>query len=187
MQTRSREGRSGNDRATVGRTTSPFGDSLREFVLHSLSKRGARPAYETFPAGTSSPAGRSVKETLELQQLGEHWACLRVNKGQDMPHFPRLSGGFSPQQLGLLLLAHCLGLVLGEQMRSTPGHNGFPREQAIEPHRQVHSQLLAHAYRSSGALHISSLNSAVPFHSDFEVSTPWTQCPSHRLPMQEAL
>jgi hypothetical protein len=29
-----------------------------EFVLHSLSERGARPAYETFPAGTSSPAGR---------------------------------------------------------------------------------------------------------------------------------
>jgi hypothetical protein len=36
----------------------PPGDSLREFVLHSLSKRGARPAYETFPAGPSSPAGR---------------------------------------------------------------------------------------------------------------------------------
>jgi hypothetical protein len=36
----------------------PSGDSLREFVLHSLRLQGARPAYETFPAGTSSPAGR---------------------------------------------------------------------------------------------------------------------------------
>ena len=37
-----------------------------EFVLHSLSKRGARPAYETFPTRRSSPAGRSVTETLRL-------------------------------------------------------------------------------------------------------------------------
>ncbi len=29
----------------------PSGDSLREFVLHSLNPKGARPAYETFPCG----------------------------------------------------------------------------------------------------------------------------------------
>ena len=65
MQTRSREGRSerrpGNGRS---HNKPPSGDSLREFVLHSLSKRGARPAYETFPSGTSSPAGRYRKERL---------------------------------------------------------------------------------------------------------------------------
>ena len=71
MQTRSRVGRSGSDQATVGRTTSPFGDSLREFVLHSLSERGARPAYETFPAGTSSPAGSYLKCRLKLRAIGE--------------------------------------------------------------------------------------------------------------------
>ncbi len=51
-------GGSGSDAATGGRTTSPFGDSLREFVLHSLNAKGARPAYETFPTKTSSPSER---------------------------------------------------------------------------------------------------------------------------------
>jgi hypothetical protein len=103
----------------------PTGDSLREFVLHSLNARGARPAYETFPAGTSSPAGRSVKETLELKQLGEHSACLHVNKGLDIPHFPTLSTGSNPQQFGLLLLVHRLRPVQGEQRRPTLSRSGF--------------------------------------------------------------
>ena len=50
---RGRGGASG-DQATVGRTTSPFGDSFG--VCSPLPKLlGARPAYETCPAGTSSP------------------------------------------------------------------------------------------------------------------------------------
>ena len=54
----------------------PSGDSLREFVLHSLSERGARPAYETFPAGTSSPAGRYVKCVLPHGNLSESRASI---------------------------------------------------------------------------------------------------------------
>jgi hypothetical protein len=53
-QTRSEVVSSRSDQATVGRTTSPFGDSYG--VCSPLPKLlGARPAYETCPPGTSSP------------------------------------------------------------------------------------------------------------------------------------
>ena len=67
----------------------PTGDSLREFVLHSLNAKGTRPAHETFPAGTSSPAGRYVQCPLPLRTLGASLSLSNSLKRMPFAHAAR--------------------------------------------------------------------------------------------------
>jgi hypothetical protein len=105
MQTRSREGRSDSDRATVGRTTSPFGDSFG--VCSPLpQRRGSAACLRDIPCGnvvsrwtfgerdSPNPADWHGLEHHWLSKLGVglHWLNLVVFQLQ----------GFRTQYLNLV-------------------------------------------------------------------------------------